>query len=164
MPSVTALIDWLLMLLGRELGEKQRRKKSALSSRLLMLQKEKQRRKKSARSDWLHMLHGREPDEKQRRKKSALSGWLRMLSAREPGETLLDLQGDFVNDETICDWASVFAKVLWVKSTLNYRPIGEWLSIFTKIYFGLLSTLQNIYPFVIGHLQLPKYYEVLSTL
>ena len=66
----------------------QRRKRTALSDWLPVLQEREpskyQRRKKSTVHEWLPILPWREPGKKQRRRKSALGNWLLML--REPSK------------------------------------------------------------------------------
>ena len=59
--------------------------------------------------------------------------------------TSLDLQGDFINDEPICHWASIFTKIPWViKYTVNYGPIHEWACIlFVNILWIIKYTINH---------------------
>ena len=55
--------------------------------------------------------------------------------------TLLDLGGNFINDEAIHEWVSIFIKTLWViKYTVNYGPLVNGY-VYLLEHFGLLSTL-----------------------
>ena len=47
--------------------------------------------------------------------------------------TSLDLQGDFTNDEPICEWASILAKILQIiKYFVGHGPILDWIFICAK--------------------------------
>ena len=58
--------------------------------------------------------------------------------------TSLDLRGNFINDELICEQAFIFTKILWViKYTINHEPIHEWASIFAKIIWVIKKTINR---------------------